>query len=228
MDIGASSSSLFKSDWPDGKVLGPVYLNTFQQRLKLLKSKLGHFIQTVDPAVGYDLDWLLVRICEPALLTIQFIAYQVPPTVPVDLDLFTSTNALASQLQAAISDGEAPDFPSGIGDLPNPDWNAVFKGYCRVLEASVDAYLIGDTPAYKVKLADAAAPDLVFRILRDLISGLNKFPFLRPYHNRLLRKLDGSRSGTIYTEFWMTQIPPKSDTPKRKIDTPDSHRPAKK
>ncbi|KAI3332941.1 hypothetical protein F4824DRAFT_503485 [Ustulina deusta] len=218
------------SDWPNGNVyLVPTFLNTLQERLILLRSEFRHFMQTQDPAVGFDLDWLLVHISEPAFLTIQFIAQQAPPITPADPVLVASTSALVSQLQAVTGDGETADFLSQIEALPNPDWDVVFKGYCRVLEASVDAFLIGDSPVYKVKLANASAPDLVFRILRDLIVSLGKFPFLRPYQNRLVKKLEGSRSGSIYTEFWMKQIQLDSDPrPKRKIDTLDLDGPAKK
>ncbi|KAI0451285.1 hypothetical protein F5B21DRAFT_516800 [Xylaria acuta] len=229
MDLDVSDSPP-KPEWPNGNVyLTPAYLNTLQQRLRLLKSRFRHFIETQDPEVGFDLDWLLVEVSEDAFTTIRFIAEEVPPTVPVDPCLAAATSALASELEAVIGDGNTPDFLSQIEALPNPDWDDVFKGYCRVLEASVDAYLIGDSPVYQVKLADASAPDLIFRVLRGLIMALERYPFLRSFHKRLMRKLERSRSGAVYTEWWMREIPKDSDpTPKRKIDTLGLDRPAKK
>ncbi|KAI0469073.1 hypothetical protein F4859DRAFT_516422 [Xylaria cf. heliscus] len=226
MDLNVST----EWKWPQGNVhLTPTYFEITQQRLRPLRWRFRHFLQTQDPEVGFKLDWLLVRISEVAFSTIQVIAQQVPPTVPVDPCFESTTSALASQLQAVTSDSEKPDFISQIEALPNPDWDAVFQGYCRVLEASVDAYLIGDSPMYKVKLADAVALDMIFRILRGLISDLESYPFLRSYYNRLMRKLEGSRSDAVYTDWWMKNIPPNTDpTPKRKIDTLDLDGPAKK
>ncbi|KAI0874095.1 hypothetical protein GGS24DRAFT_501115 [Hypoxylon argillaceum] len=234
MDSDFADSSLFKTEWPDGNIyLTPPFLKSLQERLILLKTRFRHFIQTIDPEVGIDLDWLLVRITEPAFLTVQYIANEVPPILPVDPDLVFSTSTLASQLQAVIGDDETPDFLSHIESLPNPVWDDVFKGYCRLLESSIAAYLIGDSPTYQVELTDASEPHRVYRIVRDLIAGLSKYPFLRNYHKRLLRKLECSRSGVIYTEFWTKQILLNSDpTLKHMIDTEGldstAHKPLKR
>ncbi|KAI0439659.1 hypothetical protein F4803DRAFT_27646 [Xylaria telfairii] len=230
MALDASDSALSKSSWPSGnKYLVPVFLETLQERLRLLKSKFKHFIETQDPEVGFDLDWMLVHVCEDAFTTIRFIAEQVPPIVPVDAELTSALMELTSELKAVMGDDFEPNYISEIEALPNPEWDAVFQGYCRVLEASVDAYIIGDSPVYKIKLANAAAPDMIFRILRGLIESLGKYPCLQSYHSRLMKKMEGSRSGAIYTQWWMKEVPEGTDpTPKRKLDMLGLDRPAKK
>lgn len=159
MDLDVSDSPP-KPQWPNGNVhLTSGYFTNIQEDLRLLKSRFRHFIETQDPEVGFDVDWMLVYVCEACFLTIRTIADQVPSTAPVDPSLATATSALTSELQAVMGYDFKPDYISQIEALPNPDWDAVFQGYCRVLEASVDAYLVADSPVYQIKLADAAAPD---------------------------------------------------------------------
>ncbi|KAI1758420.1 hypothetical protein F4782DRAFT_26402 [Xylaria castorea] len=213
-----SDSTSSGSDWPSGNVyLTPNFLKTLQGRLVTLKAKFRTFLEEQDPEVGFNLEWMLVHVCEKSFVTIRFIAMHVPPKPPMDPYLAAVTNDLVSELQAVIGDSKPPDFVSQIDALPNPDWDAVFQGYCRVLEASIEAYLIGDSPVYQVKLADAAAPDQIYRVLRRMVMALERYPFLWTYQKRLMRKLEGSRSGSVWTKWWMkeAQINPP---PKRKLD----------
>ncbi|RYC65124.1 hypothetical protein CHU98_g1092 [Xylaria longipes] len=221
MDLDVSDSGLSKPVWPIDHVhLTPAFLDDFQGRLRLLNSEFRHFMEKQDPKVGIDLNSLLVNFFQPAFYLVEFIAMQVPRTVAVNPSVAAATSALVSQLQALIGEDNTPDFLSEIEALPNPDWDALFQGYCRVLEASVDAFIMGDSPVYQVKLAKASEPSKYFRSLRKAINLLERFPFLRSYHNRLIRKLESSRSGAVYTDWWMRQIPENSvPPPKRKIDT---------
>ncbi|KAJ2989657.1 hypothetical protein NUW58_g3361 [Xylaria curta] len=230
MDTDASDSLLSNSDWPNDNIyLVPSYLDEIQKDYTLLKSKFRHYIQTVDPAAGFDLDWLIVHICERTYWTIRIIADEAPRVAPANPELITSTHALASQLQAIIGDEQPPDFLSSIDALPNPEWDAIFKNYCRLLEAGVDAFIIADSPTYQVKLSNVATPDLIFRVLRTMVVSLGEYPLLRAYHNRLMKKLGASRSGVIYTEFWMNELESNSGpTPKHKLDTLDSGGSAKR
>ncbi|KAI0530149.1 hypothetical protein GGR58DRAFT_525233 [Xylaria digitata] len=230
MDTDTSNPSLFISNWPNGNILSPKFLQSLKERLIRLRSLFRDFLERLDPAVGFDLSWLLVRICEPTFRTIEYIAYQKPPVDPVDPDLAASTSALVSQLQAVLGDGETPDVPSLIPTLPNPEWDDIFRSFCSLLEASVDAYIIGDSRSYKIKLANAAEPHPVYRILREeIIDRLDRFPFLRPFHRRLARKLENSRSGVLYTQFWLkeTTTNPNHEL-KRKTDAHDLDEPRKK
>ncbi|KAJ8129906.1 hypothetical protein O1611_g3723 [Lasiodiplodia mahajangana] len=218
MDV--DNSPVFRTGWPDGNVyLVPTFLKTLQVRLVQLKTEFKKYIRTLNIDDGIDLEWMLVNISEPAFLTVQFIAEQVPPSLPPDAHLVDSINDLASQLKPIIGGDENPPFLSEIEALPNPQWDAVFKGYCKVLEASVDAFVLGDSPAYQPGVSN---PDEVFHILSDLLAGFNKFPFLRLYYNRLVRKLGGSRSGVIGSDGWKAEeTSPQPGRGKRKIKSED-------
>ncbi|KAI0096950.1 hypothetical protein GGR51DRAFT_566837 [Nemania sp. FL0031] len=225
-----SDFPLVQYDWPNGNVyLVPTYLKTLQGRLENLKGQFKKYIKQLDPEAGFDLAWILVHISEPAFLTIQFIAEQAPPLAPVDKSFIATANALVSKLRAepVEDDDDETDetlyFLPEIQTLPNAQWDAVFKGYCKVLEASVDAFVLGDSPTYRANTEDGSVPGEVFHILRDLIADFDKFPFLRLYQNRLIGKLEDSSSGAVDFETSIhEEAPPKSESVrKRKIKLED-------
>ncbi|KAI0188783.1 hypothetical protein EV127DRAFT_482328 [Xylaria flabelliformis] len=217
-ESSGSESTSSESKWPNGNVyLTPGFLELCQERLVKVKDSFRKFLEEQDPEVGFKLEWMLAHICERCFATIHFIARQVPRKPPMDPFLATVTSELASELQAISGNDKPPAFISAIDALPNPEWDEVFQGYCRVLEASVETYVLGDTPVYQSTLADAAAPDQVYEVLRLMIVSLQRFPCLQNYTKRVLRKLDGSRSGAIWTQWWLkeAQVNPP---PKRKLD----------
>ncbi|KAI1126509.1 hypothetical protein F5Y10DRAFT_267057 [Nemania abortiva] len=209
-------------DWPyDSVFLTPDYLKIFQQRLAKLKSRFRHFIETTDKEVGFDLEEIFLDYIEPASLNVYWIAQHAPGMAPADPDLVAASNALSSELQAMLGKTEPSDFQSQIEALPNPEWDAVFKGYYRLLEAAVDAFVIGDSPVFST---DVAQPHKVFRVTRKYIDRLNHFPFMLMYHRRLMTKLGDSRSGPIYAKLQLEQTVSAPD-PERKRKTANSDDP---
>ncbi|RWA03669.1 hypothetical protein EKO27_g11437 [Xylaria grammica] len=222
MDTKASNTPVSKSDWPAGNIyIEPVLLKELQERLERIQHKFQTAVKAVDPAVGLDLEWLAIHVCDPAYWVVWYVAGEAPPMdAPAGPDLIASSNALASQVEALTGNAEKIDLilPE-IEALPDPEWDAVFKGFCQLLEASVDAHVLGDSPFYQAELAGRGEPHPIFRTIRNLLNDLGAFPFLRNYHSKLMRKLDGSRSGVIYKEYyWILDSSQKSDTTaKRKL-----------
>ncbi|KAI0512557.1 hypothetical protein F5B22DRAFT_648661 [Xylaria bambusicola] len=212
-----------QSDWPEGHtILSPYFLKVQQERLPLLRSKFRSFILNLDPNVGFDMDWLICEVCEDAYLVILLIAEEEPPVDPVDPTLVAEVRALDSQLQAINGDHKPLDLSLLIPALPHPGWDFIFRGYCELLASCVDAYIYGDSPIFTAIYREDSSPDLVFRVLRGLIAEFNNFPFLRPYVDRLLRKLDATRTGVALNKYSTEHAKPKSGLrPKRKIGTPD-------
>ncbi|KAK5629919.1 hypothetical protein RRF57_005634 [Xylaria bambusicola] len=209
-----------QSSWPEGHIiLSPNHLRVHQERLPRLRTRFRNFVENLDPNVGFDMDWLICEVCEDAYLAILLIAEEEPPVDPVDPKLVAEVRALDSQLQAMIGDHKPYDFSLLIPTLPHPEWDIIFRGYCEVLDSSVDAYIIGDSPIFTAIYGESSSPDVVFRVLRGLIAEFNKFRFLRPYVDRLLRKLDATRTGVAFKKYSMEHAKPKSGfRPKRKID----------
>ncbi|KAF2968715.1 hypothetical protein GQX73_g4853 [Xylaria multiplex] len=216
MATDAPDSLLFKSAWPNNnRYLTPKFLDSLRKRLVRLRSRFRDLMEKQDSEDEFDLDGL-VRVSEPTFRTIEYIAQEAPPLDPVDPDLAAITSALDSQLQAIIGDSKTPYSLPKIPALPNPEWDAIFQGFCKLLEAIVDAYIIGDNPVYNRKFAISDTPDPTYRLLYDLVDRLNRYPFLRAYHKSIVGKLGCSRSGAAYTQYWL-----KESTLKRKTDEHD-------
>ncbi|KAI0548645.1 hypothetical protein F4679DRAFT_596574 [Xylaria curta] len=213
-----SESTSSESNWPDGNIyLTPDFLELCQERLVKLKDAFRKFLEEQDEETVFNFKWMLIYVCEKSFATIRFIAMQVPHKPPMDPYLAAATNELASELQAITSNDKPPAFISEIEALPNPEWDEVFQGYCRVLEASVEAFVMADNPVQQKKLADAGAPTQMYKVLRKIVVSLGKYTFLRNYTKRVMRKLEGSRSGSIWLQWWLkeAQVNPP---PKRKLD----------
>ncbi|KAI1741426.1 hypothetical protein F4680DRAFT_64779 [Xylaria scruposa] len=216
-ESSGSESTSSESNWPDGNIyLTPDFLALLAERLVKLKDSFRKFLEEQDEET-FNFKWMLIYVSEKSFATIRFIAMQVPPKPLMDPYLAAATNELASELQAITGDNKPPAFISGIEALPNPEWDEVFQGYCRVLEASVEAFVMADNPVQQKKLADAGVPTQMYKVLRKIIVSLGKYTFLRNYTKRVMRKLEGSRSGSIWLEWWVkeAQVNPP---PKRKLD----------
>ncbi|KAI0200795.1 hypothetical protein F4808DRAFT_152163 [Astrocystis sublimbata] len=231
MDDNTLEASLLACDWASrDRGLAPLEFKVLQGRMVKYKCNLQRFMQTLDPTVGFDYNWLLSKVGEPVFIGIRWIASRAPPTVPNDPEVDTGMSDSASQLQSVVGGGhnETPGYLPELEPLPNPHWDALLRDYCRLLEAFIEAYLVGDDPVYTVKHPNASLPDVLYRAYRDCVSMLAQFPYLQTFVHRLMKKLEGARMAPIVAEFETQNPPTHGQMLKRETDTPDLGGPAKK
>ncbi|KAJ8132336.1 hypothetical protein O1611_g1287 [Lasiodiplodia mahajangana] len=201
--------------WPGkSNLLTQTLLDELREDVTILEHHYDTFMGLQDLQNGYDLNYLAVHIATPAFGALRLLGSEAPPIVPMD-------SALAYKA-----------FPaSKIYPLPNPEWDAPFQEYGRILEDCINTFILGDSLRSRTDSDDVHVFAEAFSLLRSLISWLSRYPHLKQFTAKLGENLESSRSSTYYAQRWVSQAPEPSYgeiTMKRRREAPNSDQPSKK
>ncbi|KAI1368815.1 hypothetical protein F5Y08DRAFT_354050 [Xylaria arbuscula] len=230
MVVTTSDSSSNYFDWPNPelKFLDRHHLKTLLEDLDQYRSKFQQVTANTTRTGGPDIDALFAHVYEPCFWGIIGLAQITGPIEPLDADLIAETAALEAQLQACGID-EKPQFALPIPPLPVPEYDVFFKGCCTLVESVVNVFVMGDAPGYQLAHGENCSDDFVFHILHEFTSRFNRYPFLRLFHDRLMEKLNSTKTGIAYHKNKTEHVKPTSERqPKRKIDALNPDEDAKK
>ncbi|KAI1129399.1 hypothetical protein F5Y10DRAFT_238535 [Nemania abortiva] len=211
--------------WPGNcNYLTPIFLNELHERVARLKDRYEKTITSQTP-VRYNLNYLVNDICLPAFRALRCVGAEAPPLIPVD----PSHVALIANMHAEDRAALGHFTGSRMHPLPNPEWDAPFQEYGRILEDGINAFIIGDSACFQPRLHQAGVPNEAFELLRNMTIWISRWSYFVPWADKLRFKLDGSRSGICYTAHWMSKDKdvelPKG---KHKISPLNFDRPTKK